>query len=231
MPTILVIEDDSAIRRGVADALTFGGYEVIEGADGKTGERLALQARFDLLLLDLVLPGASGFDILQALKRDRPGIPIIILSARGEEADRVNGLKFGADDYVVKPFSMKELLARVEAVLRGSPERPPAVSAVAFPGGGANLERREALFDDGDRVELSDREASLIAYLARYEGRAISREEILRRVWKIDSPHIETRTIDMHVANLRSKLRDSGETPKILLTLRGKGYMLTTEGG
>lgn len=136
MPTILVIEDDSAIRRGVADALTFGGYEVIEGADGKTGERLALQARFDLLLLDLVLPGASGFDILQALKRDRPGIPIIILSARGEEADRVNGLKFGADDYVVKPFSMKELLARVEAVLRGSPERPPAVSAVAFPGGG-----------------------------------------------------------------------------------------------
>ncbi|MDF1852095.1 MAG: response regulator transcription factor [Verrucomicrobiales bacterium] len=231
MPTILVIEDDSAIRRGVADALTFGGYEVIEGADGKTGERLALQARFDLLLLDLVLPGASGFDILQALKRDRPGIPIIILSARGEEADRVNGLKFGADDYVVKPFSMKELLARVEAVLRRSPERPPAVSAVAFPGGVANLERREALFDDGDRVELSDREASLIAYLARYEGRAISREEILRRVWKIDSPHIETRTIDMHVANLRSKLRDSGETPKILLTLRGKGYMLTTEGG
>ena len=145
MPTILVIEDDSAIRRGVADALTFGGYEVIEGADGKTGERLALQARFDLLLLDLVLPGASGFDILQALKRDRPGIPIIILSARGEEADRVNGLKFGADDYVVKPFSMKELLARVEAVLRGSPERPPAVSAVAFPGGGlqtSNAARR-----------------------------------------------------------------------------------------
>lgn len=230
MPTVLVIEDDSAIRRGVADALTYGGYDVIEGSDGTTGTQLALQARFDLLLLDLVLPGASGFDILQTLKQNRPGIPIIILSARGEEEDRVNGLKFGADDYVVKPFSMKELLARVEAVLRRSPERPPAVATVAFPGGVANLERREAHFDDGDRVELSDREASLIGYLARYEGRAVSREEILRRVWKIDSPHIETRTIDMHVANLRSKLRDSGETPKILLTVRGKGYMLTKEG-
>ena len=231
MPTVLVIEDDNAIRQGVADALVYGGYEVIEGADGKTGEQLALQARFDLLLLDLVLPGASGFDILQSLKQNRPGIPIIILSARGEEADRVNGLQLGADDYVVKPFSMKELLARVEAVLRRSPERPPSVSSVAIPGGVADLARREARFDDGDRVELSDREASLIAYLARYEGRAISREEILRRVWKIDSPHIETRTIDMHVANLRSKLRDSGDTPRVLLTVRGKGYMLTKGGG
>ncbi|MEM1443269.1 MAG: response regulator transcription factor [Verrucomicrobiota bacterium] len=230
MPTVLVIEDDSAIRRGVADALTYGGYEVIEGADGTKGERLALQARFDLLLLDLVLPGASGFDILLALKQNRPGIPIIILSARGEEADRVKGLRLGADDYVVKPFSMKELLARVEAVLRRSPERPPSVSTFAFPGGVADLARREARFDDGDRVELSDREASLISYLARYEGRAISREEILRRVWKIDSPNVETRTIDMHIANLRSKLRDSGESPKVLLTVRGKGYMLSREG-
>ncbi|MEM7599859.1 MAG: response regulator transcription factor [Verrucomicrobiota bacterium] len=230
MPTVLVIEDDRAIRRGVADALTFGGYEVIEGVDGMTGRKLALQGSFDLLLLDLVLPGGSGFDILQALQENRPGIPIIILSARGEEADRVDGLKLGADDYVVKPFSMKELLARVEAVLRRSPERSPEVSAVAFHGGVADLERREARFADGDRVELSDREASLIAYLARYQGRAVSREELLRRVWNIDSPHIETRTIDMHIANLRAKLRDSGETPRVLLTVRGKGYMLMKEG-
>ena len=229
MPTVLVIEDDSAIRRGVADALRFAGYEVVEGGDAKTGRELALKARFELLLLDLVLPGGSGFDILEALKQERPGLPIIVLSARGEENDRITGLKLGADDYVVKPFSMKELLARVEAVLRRSPERPPAVSAVPIPGGVADLERREARFEDGSRVELSDREATLIAYLARHEGRAISREELLRRVWRIDSPHIETRTIDMHIAKLRSKLRDSGESPKLLLTVRGKGYMLARE--
>lgn len=229
MPTVLVIEDDSAIRRGVADALRFAGYEVVEGIDGKTGRELALKARFELMLLDLVLPGGSGFDILQVLKQERPGLPIIVLSARGEEADRVRGLKLGADDYVVKPFSMKELLARVEAVLRRSPERPAAISEVSIPGGVADLERREARFEDGSRVELSDREANLIAYLARHEGRAISREELLRRVWRIDSPHIETRTIDMHIAKLRSKLRDSGEAPKLLLTVRGKGYMLAKE--
>ena len=229
MPTVLVIEDDSAIRRGVTDALRFGGYEVVEAGDGKSGRELALKARFELLLLDLVLPGGSGFDILRALKEDRPGLPIIILSARGEEADRVTGLQLGADDYVVKPFSMKELLARVEAVLRRSPERPPAIASIPFPGGIADLERREARFEDGSRVELSDREATLMAYLARYEGRAISREEILRRVWRIDSPHVETRTIDMHIAKLRSKLRDSGETPRLLLTVRGKGYMLAKE--
>lgn len=230
MPTILVIEDDSAIRRGVVDALRFANYEVLEAPDAKRGCELALRANFDLLLLDLVLPGGSGFDILRALKQERDGAPVIILSAKGEEADRVSGLKLGADDYVVKPFSMKELLARVEAVLRRSPERPRTVTTVNIPGGIADLQRREARFDDGNRVELSEQEARLIAYLARHPDRAISREEILRRVWHIDSPHVETRTIDMHIANLRAKLRDSGESPRLLLTVRGKGYMLARKG-
>lgn len=226
MPTLLVIEDDSAIRRGVCDALRFSGYEVLEAAEGLSGMEQAQKASFDLMLLDLVLPNHNGFEILRALREHRPGTPVIILSARGEEADRVKGLKLGADDYVVKPFSVRELLARVEAVLRRSPERPKQVRCVAFPDGEADVERRELRFADGTRAELSERECDLIEYLAAHRGRAISREELLRRVWRIEPRHTETRTIDMHIANLRAKLRDDGANPKFLLTVRGKGYML-----
>ncbi len=226
MPTLLVIEDDSAIRRGVADALRFAGHEVLEAAEGGAGMDKALRSSFDLMLLDLVLPNYDGFQILRALREHRPGTPVIILSARGEEADRVKGLKLGADDYVVKPFSVRELLARVEAVLRRSPERPKPVPHVAFPGGVADLERRELRFTDGERAELSERECGLIEYLAAHRGRAISREELLRRVWRIEPRHTETRTIDMHIANLRAKLRDDATAPQLLLTVRGKGYML-----
>lgn len=228
MPTILVIEDDSAIRRGVTDALRFAGHDVLEAAEGSAGMAQAQKATFDLLLLDLVLPNYSGFEILRALRDHRPGTPVIILSARGEEADRVKGLKLGADDYVVKPFSVRELLARVEAVLRRSPERPKPVKQIGFPAGIADLERMELRFEDGTRTELSEREAHLIEYLAAHNGRAISRDELLRRVWRIDPSHTETRTIDMHIANLRAKLRDNGGEPKFLLTVRGKGYMLAT---
>ncbi len=231
MPTILVIEDDSAIRRGVVDALRFAGHEVLEAAEGAAGMDLALSARFDLVLLDLVLPNHSGFDILRALRDHRPGTPVIVLSARGEEADRVKGLKLGADDYVVKPFSVRELLARVEAVLRRCPERPRELNGVLrFPNGVADLERLELRYSgDGGRAELSEREAALIAYLAAHRGRAISREELLRRVWRIEPRGQETRTIDMHVAHLRAKLRDDGAAPKFLLTVRGRGYMLVAE--
>lgn len=226
MPTILVIEDDSAIRRGVVDALQFSGYDVIEAGEGSKGMELAQSATFDLLLLDLVLPNYSGFEILKSLRDHRHTTPVIILSARGEEADRVKGLKLGADDYVVKPFSVRELLARVEAVLRRSPERPAAVEEIPIPGGRILLARREIVFDDGSREELSEREADLIQYLASHSGRAISRDELLRRVWRIEPRHTETRTIDMHMAHLRTKLRDNGSEPRFLLTVRGKGYMV-----
>ena len=229
MPTILVIEDDSAIRRGVVDTLRFSGHTVLEAAEGKSGMDQALRASYDLLLLDLVLPNHSGYEILRALRDQRPGTPVIMLSARGEEADRVKGLKLGADDYVVKPFSVRELLARVEAVLRRSPERAKSIREIAVPGGIADLARLEVRFENGTREELSDREASLLAYLGSHRGRAISREELLLRVWKIDGHHQETRTIDMHIANLRAKLHDHGSAPKFLLTVRGKGYMLAFE--
>lgn len=229
MPTILVIEDDSAIRRGLVDALTFAGYEVLQAPDGLAGMDKAQRATFDLVLLDLVLPHHSGFEILTALRDHRPGTPVIILSARGEEPDRIKGLKLGADDYVVKPFSIRELLARVEAVLRRSPERPDPLAKIPFPGGIADLERMEVRYAEGGREELSEREADLIRYLGMHRGRAISREELLRRVWRIEPRQSETRTIDMHIAHLRAKLRDDGQNPSLILTVRGKGYMLAID--
>ncbi len=228
--TILVIEDDSAIRQGIVDALEFAGYSTLQAADGNQGLRQALKATFDLLMLDLILPGAGGFEILKQTREARPTIPIIILTARGEEADRVNGLRLGADDYVVKPFSVRELLARVEAVLRRSPERPSAVSKFTLPCGTVDLARREVRYQKGDRCELSEREVELLRYLASNPGRAISRDEILTRVWRLNPKRLETRTIDMHIANLREKLRDDPDKPQVLLTVRGQGYMFGSAG-
>ena len=225
---VLVVEDDAAIRRGLVDALRFAGYEVLQSANGQDGMAQALRATYDLLLLDLILPGQSGFDILKAVHEARPTLPVVILTARGEEDDRIKGLRLGADDYVVKPFSVRELLARVEAVLRRSPERPNPVDRFALPGGVADLARREVRFDDGQRCELSEREVDLLRYLTSHSGRAISRGEILTRVWRLDPKHLETRTIDMHVAHLREKLRDNSTEPKVLLTVRGKGYMVAS---
>jgi DNA-binding response OmpR family regulator len=222
---VLVVEDDRAIRQGIVDALAFAGYEVFEAADGNEGKRMAVRVGYDLLLLDLVLPGPGGLEILAELRTSRPETPVIILTARGAEPDRVKGLKLGADDYVVKPFSVKELLARIEAVLRRTPERPADVKRVPFPGGIADLERHELRFEDGSRTELSEREMALLRYLAGNAGRAVPREEILRRVWRIDPDRIETRTIDMHIARLREKLRDHADEPVIIRTVRGKGYM------
>ena len=222
---IAVVEDDKSIRRGLADALAFAGYDVIEAADGTEGMRVAVRVGYDLLLLDLVLPGPGGLDILAAIRTSRPTVPVIILTAKGDEADRVKGLKLGADDYIVKPFSIKELMARIEAVLRRSPARGTDTKRVAFAGGEADLDRREITFDKGRSCELSEREAELLRYVAGNAGRAISREELLTRVWRIDPDKIETRTIDMHIARLREKLRDNPDCPKIILTVHGKGYM------
>jgi len=227
--TILTIEDDSAIRRGIVDSLTYYGFRVLEAADGDTGKRMAIANDYDLLLLDLALPGTPGLEILEAVKATRPTQPIIILTAKGDEADRVIGLKKGADDYVVKPFSVKELMARVEAVLRRSPERPSDLDTVEFPNGEfpngvADFARRELQFGE-ERVELSEKEAELLRYLVMNRGRAIARDEILANVWRITPQGVSTRTIDMHIARLREKLRDDSQDPKVLLTVRGKGYM------
>ena len=224
--TILVIEDDPAIRRGLVDVLEYAGYKTLEAADGHMGIDLALKANYRLLLLDLVMPGPSGFEILEALKRKRPGQAVIVLSARGEENDRVRGLTTGADDYVVKPFSMKELLARVDAVLRRTCERGAPADSRPVPGGTVDFKERSLDFTDGRREELSERESELLRYLLDSQGRIISREEILRNLWGLDPDRTETRTIDMHIMHLRSKLGDKDQS--LLATVRGKGYRWTS---
>ena len=221
---VLVVEDDPAIRRGVVAALAFAGYDVLEAGDGPRGLALAETAEVDLVLLDVVLPGTDGLEILRRVRESRPTRPVILLTARAAEDDRVGGLAAGADDYVVKPFSVRELLARVEAVLRRSPERPRPVEVIACDGLVVDLARREIRHADGDRVELSEKEAELAAYLAAHAGRAISREELLRRVWRLDPRGVTTRTIDMHVMRLREKLRDDTAAPRRVLTVRGQGY-------
>lgn len=221
---VLVVEDDPAIRRGVVAALTFAGYDVLEAGDGPRGLALAEAAEVDLVLLDVVLPGTDGLEILRRVRESRPTRPVILLTARAAEDDRVGGLAAGADDYVVKPFSVRELLARVEAVLRRSPERPRPVEVIECDGLVVDLARREIRHADGARVELSEKEAELAAYLAAHAGRAISREELLRRVWRLDPRGVTTRTIDMHVMRLREKLRDDTAAPRRVLTVRGQGY-------
>ena len=229
--TILVIEDDAAVRRGIVDAVGFAGYAVHEAATGDDGLTMGIKVDCDLILLDLVLPGVDGLEILREVRRVRPALPVIILTARGEEGDRVRGLELGADDYVVKPFSVRELLARIEAVLRRSAERPSDVQSIEWAGGRADLARHRIVLDDESQAELSEHEGELLRYLALNRGRAISREELLARVWRINPRAIvETRMVDMSVARLREKLGDDSQQPRVILTVRGKGYMLAEEG-
>lgn len=227
---IMVVEDDAAIRQGIVDALAFDGYATFEAGTFDDGLRMAREVGHELLLLDLVLPGGDGLDLLAEVRLARPTLPVIILTARGAEDDRVAGLRLGADDYVVKPFSVRELLARVEAVLRRSAERPIDVKSVAFPGGVADLVRAQLTFDDGEHAELSERELALLRYLAKNAGRPISREELLTQVWRLPANGVRTRTVDMHVARLREKLRDVKEEPELIRTIRGKGYLFERTG-
>ena len=227
---ILVIEDDAPIRRGIVDALRFEGFQTHEAATLTDGLDMALGADCDLILLDLVLPagkeaGGDGMNILAKVRKTRPTLPVIILTARGEESDRVKGLRLGADDYVVKPFSVDELLARVDAVLRRSPQRPSDLRQFDIPAGCVDLDAALVRFDDETSTALSEREAELLRYLACNAGRPISRHELLTNVWRIDPGGVDTRTIDMHVVRLREKLRDDPHRPRIVLTVRGKGYM------
>jgi DNA-binding response OmpR family regulator len=224
---IVVIEDEQAIRRGVGDALRASGYEVAEAGDGIQGLTEASRAGVDLVLLDLLLPRRDGLEVLRELRLVRPGLPVIILTARGTEDDRVRGLKMGADDYVVKPFSARELLARVEAVLRRVPGRPGAVRGARLGRAVIDLERREVFWSEHERAELSETESAILGFLVAHHRRAVSRHELLERVWGLEPQGLETRTVDMHIARLRTKLRDpSGQrTPEAILTVRAHGYM------
>ncbi|RME36832.1 MAG: DNA-binding response regulator [Planctomycetota bacterium] len=225
--TVVVIEDEHAIRRGLVDALRVAGFETIEAADGETGLQEARRAGVDLVLLDLLLPKMDGFDVLTELRKTHSTLPVIILTARGSEDDRVRGLRSGADDYVVKPFSARELLARVEAVLRRTPDRPAPLLSIRGGDTTVDCARREVRRPDGERVTLSEMEARILERLAAHAGRAVSREELLACVWGLREGHVETRAIDMHITRLRQKLSGGREDGiDWIVTVRGKGYML-----
>jgi DNA-binding response OmpR family regulator len=230
-PRVLVVEDDAAIRRGLVDALRFHGFEVAEASDGSEGLGRARGPAYDLLLLDLVLPGRDGLEILREVRLAHPTVAVIVLTARGEEADRVKGLQLGADDYVVKPFGIRELLARIDAVLRRSPERPRPAARLRFTGGEADLTTGEVRFASGHVARLLPLETELLRYLAASPGRVVSRDEILSRVWHSKLTAAETRTVDVHVARLREKLAEGGASPDLVRTVRGRGYQLGADGG
>jgi DNA-binding response OmpR family regulator len=224
---IVVVEDEPAIRRGVADALRLTGYEVAEAGDGSVGLQEAQSGGVDLVLLDLMLPKIDGFQVLAELRRVCPTRPVIILTARGGEEDRVRGLKMGADDYVVKPFSARELVARVEAVLRRTLRPADEVSVVTLGRARIDIARREIKWSELERSDLSETEAAVLKYLVANRERAVSRDELLGRVWGIGTAGLETRAVDMHVARLRAKLKDptGKDTPEAIVTVRSHGYM------
>jgi len=223
--TILLIEDDPAIRRGLGDALKFAGYRVHESADGADALDLALKISPDLVLLDVLLPRGDGFEILEELRVARPRQAVIMLTARGAEEDRVRGLRAGADDYVVKPFSATEVIARIEAVLRRSAERPRDLCTLELDDRTVHLERQEVVLHSGERHPLSELETEIVRYLAANRGRPIERRELLQRVWGGNAHEMETRTVDMHVRRLRAKLERDPGAPRRIVTVRSKGYM------
>jgi DNA-binding response OmpR family regulator len=227
---ILVVEDDDAVRMSLVATLEVSGYEVSEEDSGKTAIVTALRMEYDLLLLDLELPGPNGMEILKTIRQTRPTLPVIILTGRGDAPSKIAGLEGGADDYIVKPFSGPELIARIRAVLRRSPERPSDVRQVEMAHGSVNLDQREVLFADGTREELSDREEVLLRYLVANAGRTVTRDEILSRVYRINPRAVVgTRTVDMLVTRLRKRLRDEGDPP-VIATIRGRGYCFSLHG-
>jgi two-component system alkaline phosphatase synthesis response regulator PhoP len=220
---VLFVEDEEALRMTVGDRLRNEGYEVECAADGDEGFEKATQIPFDLIILDVMLPRKSGLVVCRDIRQAGLITPILMLTARGQTSDKVNGLKIGADDYVTKPFNMRELMARVEALLRRAPSRPAAQSGVfEFGSIRVDLVGTEAT-RDGTVVNLSAREFQLLRYFIEHRGATLSREELLKQVWGY-SADMYTRTVDVHVASLRQKLEDDPKQPKFILTVQGLGY-------
>lgn len=219
---ILVVEDEPAIARGICDVLAFHGHEPTCAGDGESGLREGLHGAHDLVVLDVMLPQRSGFDVCTELRGARPRLPILLLTARGAEEDVLRGFAAGADDYVTKPFSVAQLVARIDALLRRAGRLPPeAKQPFALGDLRVDPEHLEAECD-GRRIELTRRELDLLALFARERGRIVSRRMLLQEVWGFENAErVETRTVDMHIAKLRKKL---GLARELIETVRGEGY-------
>jgi len=225
MRTVLIIEDDSAILRGLKDILQYERYDVLVATDGQAGYRLALDKKPDLVILDLMLPRMSGLEVCRKLRSENFPQPILMLTARGEESDRVLGLDLGADDYVTKPFSIRELLARVRALLRRThTEETTLPNELRFDDVVVDFRAFEA-FKNGVAVEMTPKEFGLLRMLAAKAGDVVTRDDLLNGVWGFDN-FPSTRTVDTHMASLRAKLEDDPAIPRRLITVHGVGYKL-----
>jgi len=223
---LLIVDDEPAILKGLEDTFTVKGFQVTAAADGETALAEATQGGYHAILLDLMLPGIDGFEVCRRLRAGGDRVPIIMLTARGAEEDKVEGLEIGADDYVTKPFSVRELVARVEALLRRASEplesRPESLSLGPIT---IDFKRLEGL-NGASPFKLTAREAEILRYLWRNRDRVVRRDELLTEVWGYPTGSIETRTVDIHMAKLRKKVEDDPVSPRVILTVRGEGYML-----
>ncbi|HMB72858.1 MAG TPA: response regulator transcription factor [Gammaproteobacteria bacterium] len=220
---LLIVEDEAAIRSGLVDVFVYHGYEVETADNGDEGLRLALGGNFDLILLDVMLPGVDGFEICNRIRQQDRQQPVIMLTAKSSDEDIVQGLTLGADDYVAKPFSVTQLVLRVQAVLRRSGRDEAGMREIALDNGFVidteNMCAGEVVF--------TRREMDLLQYLARQSGRPVAREELLARVWGYANHlEIETRTVDIHIAKLRRKIESDPSNPQTIVTVRGAGYRL-----
>jgi DNA-binding response OmpR family regulator len=220
---ILLVEDEPLLRAGVTDLLRGAGHEVVAVADGEAAVAHGTEQPFDLVLLDVMLPKLDGIQVCQRLKRARPLLPILMLTARGSEDDKVRGLLEGADDYVVKPFGARELLARVQALGRRAHAQQEGDERLSIDGLKLDLGMCKAE-RDGVTTDLTAREVGLLRFLHLHRGRAVSRAELLEHVWNA-SASLQTRTIDMTVANLRKKIERDPTTPRIVVSVKGVGYV------
>lgn len=226
---LLIVEDEEAIRAGLIDVFVYHGFEVESESDGRAGLELATTSQFDLVLLDVMLPSMNGFEICDAIRQRDREQPIIMLTAKVDDEDIVNGLKMGADDYVGKPFGIQELVLRVEAVLRRTRKTNEFERTLDL-GGGLLVDTQtlRASYDGAD-VSFTRREVDILQYLYANRDRPVSRDELLSEVWGYrKNLEIETRTVDIHIAKLRRKIERTPKTPERLVTIRTAGYQLVT---
>lgn len=222
MKKILIIEDDPAIRTGLNETLTAEGYSIAEAETGNKGFELASKNDFDLILLDLILPGKDGIEICKDLRNNGVKTPIVMVTSRKEEIDKILGLEIGADDYVTKPFSIRELVARVKALIRRSTYEPGDIEEVEFADIKINFKKQE-MVKRNNPVKLSATEYRILHYFIHHEGEVISRDKFLDEVWGYDS-YPTTRTVDNYILSLRKKIEDDPANPKHLITIYKVGY-------
>ena len=225
MSVVLIVEDDAAILRGLNDSLRKKQYDVITASDGDEGYSLALAKKPDLMILDLMLPNMNGLEICQKLREEGFSAPILMLTAKGEESDRVLGLDLGADDYMTKPFSIRELLARVRALLRRTQTGEKLPDELRFDDVVVDFRRFEAS-KRGAALDLTKKEFGILRLLAAKVGQVVSRDDLLNDVWGYEN-YPSTRTVDTHIGWLRSKLEADPTAPKRLITVHGVGYKLS----